>query len=273
MTRNQPIDITSYCKELLQRFRDAYQIVRNNLKGAHDTQKHYYDLKHKDKTFAIGSKVWLYTPAKKKGLAPKLQSMWHGPYRIYELVSALVYRLQDLDGKPLRQSVHIQRLKKYMEGESRPTKSIKLLDADNFDSSQEETIQTTPCTSRENVNVQTRDDNPTKTGAEAHRNANQQSPAPSPTNLSTLQPLYECLKNMSNTVGGKITVTKSLLRNLLCEGSLYISNSGRQQHFRHLIGSLGNEQDMKNFLNKCVDDFNKTFAYELNKIWTGLRGE
>ncbi|GFW52476.1 hypothetical protein TNCV_404041 [Trichonephila clavipes] len=43
-----------------------------------------YDTKATGHQFKEGDKVWFYNPTRRKGLSPKLQSHWDGPYTIFK---------------------------------------------------------------------------------------------------------------------------------------------------------------------------------------------
>ena len=59
-----------------------------------------------------GDAVWLHNPQRRKGLTPKLQQPWQGPYIITKKINDLVYRIQlSLKAKP--KVVHRNRLWKY----------------------------------------------------------------------------------------------------------------------------------------------------------------
>ena len=63
----------------------------------------------KDTQYAVGDRVWLFNPRKKRGLTPKLQSNWEGPYTILQRLSAVTFKLGD--GTPKRpRIVHVDRL-------------------------------------------------------------------------------------------------------------------------------------------------------------------
>ena len=63
-------------------------------------------------TLEKGKLVWLHNPSRKKGLSPKLQRRWEGPYQIVNKLSEIVYRLQRKPGGG-KKDVHFDRLKPY----------------------------------------------------------------------------------------------------------------------------------------------------------------
>ncbi|UYV73248.1 K02A2.6-like [Cordylochernes scorpioides] len=44
--------------------------------------------------FSKGEMVWLHNPQRKKGLSPKLQYQWEGPYKITKCLNDVIYRIQ-----------------------------------------------------------------------------------------------------------------------------------------------------------------------------------
>ena len=63
--------------------------------------------------------VWLHNPLRKKGLSPKLQRPWQGPYIVTKRINDLVYRIQQ-GPKAKPKVVHRNRLWCY-SGENVPT--------------------------------------------------------------------------------------------------------------------------------------------------------
>ena len=104
-------DASSYKYGLLERFKTAWDIVQTNIKSAQDKQKEHYDRTVNDLKFNVGDVVRVYTPRRTKGLSPKLQSRWFGPYRIENVTDTNVkIRFIDLPRGPLK-TVHKNRIK------------------------------------------------------------------------------------------------------------------------------------------------------------------
>ena len=57
----------------------------------------------------------MYNPAKRKGVCPKLESRWEGPYLVFNKLSDVVFRVQR-NKKAKKKVIHYDRLKVY-EGE------------------------------------------------------------------------------------------------------------------------------------------------------------
>ncbi|KAE8997999.1 hypothetical protein PF011_g15237 [Phytophthora fragariae] len=76
---------------------------------------------------ATGSQVWLYLDRVKPGYARKLAHMWHGPFRVAELVSAFAVRLETASTPyQLYPVVHISKLKPVREFLSRPATQLMM---------------------------------------------------------------------------------------------------------------------------------------------------
>ncbi|KFM68591.1 hypothetical protein X975_21039, partial [Stegodyphus mimosarum] len=52
-----------------------------------------YDTRVTGHRFNEGDKVWLWNPARRKGLSPKLQSPWDGPYTVLNRLNDVVVRI------------------------------------------------------------------------------------------------------------------------------------------------------------------------------------
>jgi len=85
--------------------------------------------------FEKGDAVWLYIPKVQPGLSRKLAHMWHGPFRIDEILDDFRVKLK-VDGTGYRVNpwVHISRLKARAIFLKRPTEDIDVDDEDDFDS-------------------------------------------------------------------------------------------------------------------------------------------
>ncbi|KAJ8948307.1 hypothetical protein NQ318_020794 [Aromia moschata] len=98
-----------YVSTLRQRMDDIRERVRSNIQGASDRMKETYDINANDGRYQPGNQIWLYNPQRRRGLSPKLQSSWEGPYEVVTRINDVVYRIQKLPrGKP--RVVHFNRL-------------------------------------------------------------------------------------------------------------------------------------------------------------------
>ena len=107
-----PVMKTDYALALRERMGTAHQRARRNLAKAARHQKRTYDRRAEKDGLQVGKFVWCFNPAKTKGLTPKLQRRWKGPYLVTHKLSDVVYRLQmKPHGKMM--VVHSDRLKPY----------------------------------------------------------------------------------------------------------------------------------------------------------------
>ncbi|GBM19309.1 hypothetical protein AVEN_218026-1 [Araneus ventricosus] len=68
-----------------------------------------YDFRATDHHFKEGDLVWMYNPKRRRGLSPKLQQNWEGPYTVVKKLNDVVYRVQRSPNfKP--KVIHINRL-------------------------------------------------------------------------------------------------------------------------------------------------------------------
>ena len=97
--------------ELHQLVRDRIQIISNKMKER-------YDAAANSEGFQEGQLVLLYNPRRRKGLCPKLQTNWEGPYKVIKRINDVVYRIQRGRTKP--KVVHLDRLARYGKDGSLP---------------------------------------------------------------------------------------------------------------------------------------------------------
>ena len=72
-----------------------------------------YDIAATATTFDIGDRLWLYNPNRTRGVCPKLERTWEGPYEVLKKMNDVVYRVRKLGGKAKPKLVHLNRLAQY----------------------------------------------------------------------------------------------------------------------------------------------------------------
>ena len=92
----------------------VHDIARERMQDASDRQKRGYDHRMNKKSYKPGDSVYLYNPCRQKGVSPKLQSFWEGPFLVIETISDLVYKIQK-GPKAKIKIVHHDRLKPCFE--------------------------------------------------------------------------------------------------------------------------------------------------------------
>ena len=115
---NTPPVYTEYAWNLKEQIGTVHEFARERLQIESQRQKRLYDHRCNHKPYKEGEKVWLYSPQSKKGLSPKLQTPWDGPWEITKQITDVVYKIQKSSrGKP--KFVHHDRLKPYQESSGR----------------------------------------------------------------------------------------------------------------------------------------------------------
>ena len=80
-----------------------------------------YDRAANTEGFRWRQLVLLYNPQRKKGLSPKLQTSWDGPYKIIKRLNDVVYRIQKANSSRTKMKVvYIGRLAKYGKKDNEP---------------------------------------------------------------------------------------------------------------------------------------------------------
>ncbi|GFT63338.1 retrovirus-related Pol polyprotein from transposon 412 [Trichonephila clavipes] len=101
-----------YVQNLQARFEDVHNLARERINLRTEKMLTRYDTKATGHQFKEGDKVWFYNPTRRKGLSPKLQSHWDGPYTILKIINDVVIRIRkSTNSKP--RVVHYDRLAPY----------------------------------------------------------------------------------------------------------------------------------------------------------------
>ena len=103
---------SDYAHALQERFERVHNFAREHLDTMTSRMKQKHDLQMESPPLQEGDAVWLHNPQRKKGLTPKLQRPWQGPYTVTKKINDLVYRIQ-LGPKAKPKIVHRNRLWKY----------------------------------------------------------------------------------------------------------------------------------------------------------------
>ena len=100
---------TEYAIEVRKTLDQAYNVARDKLQLAPKRQKDYYDRRTRGKRLKQGESVWLRTPVLEKGVAPKFQEPWTGPFKVKKQLSDVTYKIQDMANMTSK-VVHFDRL-------------------------------------------------------------------------------------------------------------------------------------------------------------------
>lgn len=110
--------ITTGKGDYWETFRDEiegiHQHVRQRTQVMSNKMKDRYDRAVNSKGFREGDLVLLYNPLRKKGLCPKLQTSWEGPYKVIKRLNDVVYRIHSCTQRRSKMKVvHLERLAPY----------------------------------------------------------------------------------------------------------------------------------------------------------------
>ncbi|KAJ8911550.1 hypothetical protein NQ315_012803, partial [Exocentrus adspersus] len=94
-----------YVTTLRRKMDDIHDRVRVNIQVASDRMKEAYDVRAEGGGYQAGD----VNPQRRRGLSPKLQNSWEGPYEILALISDIIYRIKKSSGGKPR-VVHFNRL-------------------------------------------------------------------------------------------------------------------------------------------------------------------
>lgn len=101
---------SEYAVALQQRLEDTRRRVSEHLKLAGRTMWQQYQQRVRETKHQPGDKVWLHNPRRVRGLSPKLQSAWQGPYEVLEALSSVTYKIAAVGTRRRPKVVHVDRL-------------------------------------------------------------------------------------------------------------------------------------------------------------------
>lgn len=99
-----------YVERLTESLSTVLEAVKKHQARASENQKFYFDFKAQHQSYSVGEFVWVRNKARKKGVSPKLQKRFKGPFRVIERVSDVLYRIQP-EGGVSSNVVHFNLLK------------------------------------------------------------------------------------------------------------------------------------------------------------------
>ncbi|MHB1799638.1 MAG: reverse transcriptase family protein [Vulcanimicrobiaceae bacterium] len=115
-----PSDPHEYRTKLVQRAEMARQLALEQIQKAQMKYQEQYKKIGTPREFEEGDQVWIYSPVIKQGQPRKFASCWLGPFRIIEKRSPLNYVCRRNGGKRDVLTVHIARMKKFIDPLERP---------------------------------------------------------------------------------------------------------------------------------------------------------
>ncbi|CAC5421300.1 unnamed protein product [Mytilus coruscus] len=84
---------TEYVYELSTKLEKNHEFARKHIAAGSNNMKRLYDRSTNVHEYKAGDAVWLYNPVRSKGLNPKLQRPWQGPFSVLERINAItLYR-------------------------------------------------------------------------------------------------------------------------------------------------------------------------------------
>lgn len=104
--------VNDYVSRMRETLSTVVEAVRRHQSRASEKQKNSYDFRANFQYYSEGELVWVQNKARKRGLCPKLQRRYKGPFRVVERVTDVLYRLMSVEGGP-ECVVHFNRLKPY----------------------------------------------------------------------------------------------------------------------------------------------------------------
>ena len=85
------LDYHEHASEVVERMREAYQLVQAHQNTQIERMKRYYNVGVKPRTFKVNDLVYYYYPRKYVGRTPKWARVYDGVYRVEKVLNDVVY--------------------------------------------------------------------------------------------------------------------------------------------------------------------------------------
>uniref|UniRef100_A0A671YZ42 Integrase catalytic domain-containing protein n=1 Tax=Sparus aurata TaxID=8175 RepID=A0A671YZ42_SPAAU len=91
--------VDNYVSRLRDTLSTVIEAVKRHQAKASEQQKMYYDFRANFQYYSEGELVWVQNKARKRGVCPKLQRRYKGPFRVVDRVTDVLYRLMLVEGE------------------------------------------------------------------------------------------------------------------------------------------------------------------------------
>ncbi|POM80760.1 Hypothetical protein PHPALM_1364 [Phytophthora palmivora] len=120
--------------QIQKQYQQAREQVNERLRDAIQERADRHNETVRPHEIDVGTQVWLYLDRVKEGYARKLAHMWHGPFRVLELVEEHAVCLE-IAGTEYRlfPVVHVSKIKPVRQFPDRPQMRLTIQDQDRFD--------------------------------------------------------------------------------------------------------------------------------------------
>ena len=116
----QSMSIQFHMEKILTNIEESRTKALEQIAKSQQKNKSDYDKNIRLIDYQVGSQVWLWNPAIKKGKSKKLSSLWHGPFTITKKVGPVNYQLSN-GIKKLPSLIHHNRLKPFLSRKQIPS--------------------------------------------------------------------------------------------------------------------------------------------------------
>ncbi|XP_060758004.1 uncharacterized protein LOC132868818 [Neoarius graeffei] len=108
--KSDRMEVADYLCNLREGLEEAQHTAREHLRAAQERQKKTYNVRAQEQSYSVGDLVYMKDDTKKKGLSPKLQAPWKGPFIVSARRGPVIYEIQ---GAKRSKIMHHDRLKPY----------------------------------------------------------------------------------------------------------------------------------------------------------------
>eukprot|EP00111_Clytia_hemisphaerica_P012397 TCONS_00036391-protein len=112
--------LSSFRENIVETLQIAQDEAKEQMEKSQKSMKKNYDKKASVSKFSVGDKILLKKEARKKGLSPKLQEKYIGPFILKQKLSDVLFFISDMSGKVLKAPTHVNRMKPFDDPDDAP---------------------------------------------------------------------------------------------------------------------------------------------------------
>ena len=103
--------VVSYVLSIQERLVKMAELVKDNMEKAQETQKKWYDLNARERSFEVGEKVLVLLLTS----TYKLLVQWQGPYDVVKKINKVIYEVEMQNKRKRLRRIHINMLRTWYE--------------------------------------------------------------------------------------------------------------------------------------------------------------
>jgi hypothetical protein len=265
-------NLPRYTRDLILRLQEAFKFADARSNKMKEEQQEQYNRRREDEEFSVGD--WILVERIVKPGDDKFKQPFEGPFRIRKKLSALNYRLEDINGNKIDKTFNIVQLKKVNFNDI--SSWLKRDNSDESDDDDPKSERGSNSGEYRSIDDSDESNEPFDDEASSTSDVQQSEEKEEPLiNIKSreeppekLKRLYKTLVDILNIIQQQQSFSvkafqKQITRDVF---PVYISNSKRKQYLNAVTNEAASKEQFLALLKKWIDNFNIEFHYEIESV-------